>query len=103
MPSIKYMDAHYKDNPSLEVVAGKSHLAPNYFHSLFSATFDVTLFAYMLKRRMYTARQLLSNTTMTVKEVAANVGYDNEFYFSRVFKKQFGVSPSRSRQRRHIG
>ena len=47
--------------------------------------------------------QLLSNTAITVKEVAANTGYDNEFYFSRVFGKQFGVSPSQSRQRRQIG
>ncbi len=102
-PSIEYMDAHFKVSPSLEVVAQRSHLAPNYFHSLFTATFDVTPFAYMLRRRMDTARQLLSNTTMTVREVAANAGYGNEFYFSRVFKKQFGVSPSRSRQRRQIG
>jgi AraC-like DNA-binding protein len=101
--SIEFMDAHYKGNPSLKAIADRSFLAANYFHRLFTDTFGVTPFAYMLKRRLDTARQLLSNTTLSVKQVAKEVGYDNEFYFSRMFKKQFSMTPSQVKHRREIG
>lgn len=102
-PSIEYMETHYKINPALKRIAARSHLTPNYYHRLFTEAFGITPFAYMLKRRLDTARQLLSNTVMTVKEVAKQVGYQNEYYFSRMFKKQFGISPSEVRVKRRIG
>ena len=44
--------------------------------------------------RMKEAKTLLSYTTLPIKEISQNVGYSNQFYFSAIFKKQTGVSPS---------
>lgn len=97
-PAIDLMDARYLDPPSLEEIAESVHLAPNYFHRRFHEIFNVTPFEYMLRKRMNAARQMLGGTDLNVKQVAARVGYDNPFYFSRLFTKHFGVSPTQLRK-----
>ena len=44
--------------------------------------------------RMEQAKNLLAYTTLPIKEISQNIGYSNQFYFSAIFKKQTGVSPS---------
>lgn len=97
-PAIELMDEHFLTPPSLEDIAETVHLAPNYFHRKFTEIFHLTPFEYMLRKRMNTARQLLAGTDLNVKQVAARVGYDNAFYFSRLFTKNFGISPSQMRK-----
>lgn len=96
--SIDYMDRNYLESPPLQDVAAQSHLAPNYFHRLFKNTFSISPFNYMLTRRMNLAKQLLSASGSTIREIAGACGYSSEFYFSKTFRKQFGVSPSTYRQ-----
>ena len=98
-PSIDYMDDHFTENPSLAEVAGQSHLASNYFHRVFSKKFGMTPLSYMIMRRMEYAQGLLGSVPMSIKEVARTCGYDNEFYFSRIFKKHLGTSPSEFRRK----
>jgi AraC-like DNA-binding protein len=100
--SVDFMNSHLKEMPPLEKIAEKSHLSPNYFHRLFTRMFGVTPYHYMMQQRMETAKQLLSTTSLNIKEVAGNTGFDNEFYFSRVFKKQMGLNPSEYRKRRWV-
>jgi AraC-like DNA-binding protein len=100
--SIDFMNSHLMTMPPLEKIAEKSHLSPNYFHRLFTRIFGITPYHYMIQQRMETAKQLLSTTGMTIKEIAGNTGFDNEFYFSRVFKKQMGLNPSEYRKRRWV-
>jgi AraC-like DNA-binding protein len=102
-PAIEMMDQRYIEAPSLEEIADSVHLAPNYFHRKFTEVFHVTPFEYMLRKRMNAARQLLAFSEMSVKEVASRVGYDNPFYFSRLFTKYFGLSPSQMRKKAAIG
>ena len=49
---------------------------------------------YLTSVRIRRARELLETTDYTVSEIGALVGYDNPLYFSRIFKKQTGVSPA---------
>ena len=102
-PAIDFMDSRYLEAPGLEAIAETVHLAPNYFHRKFSEIFHVTPFDYMMRRRMNAARQLLGGTGLNVKQVAARVGYDNPFYFSRLFAKHFGLSPSQLRKEAATG
>jgi len=95
VPSIKFMDSEFKRNPSLKEIASKSNLAPNYFHRIFKQNFEITPYNYMLRLRMEYAVKLLTTTNKSVKEVAFESGYDNEFYFSRQFKKQYNYSPGK--------
>lgn len=99
-PSIKFMDNEFKSNPSLVEIALKSNLAPNYFHRIFKKNFEITPFNYMLSLRMEYAVKLLTTTNKSVKEVAYESGYNNEFYFYHQFKKQFNYSPGKLKKLR---
>lgn len=92
-PSLKFMNDEFRHNPSLEVIALKSNLAPNYFHRIFKKNFGLTPYSYMLRLRMEHAIKLLTTTDKSVKEIAFESGYTNEFYFYRQFKKQYKYSP----------
>ena len=98
-PSIDYLNENFLRAPKLAEIARRSHLAPTYFHRLFTRTFGMTPLHYVTRRRMETARQLLSTTNLTVKEIAYRVGFRSEFHFSRTFKKHMHVSPSHARTR----
>lgn len=93
-PALDYLQNHYRDNPSLEEIADQVHMAPTYFHRQFRQLFGVTPFNFMMAQRLNKARHLLASTSLTVKEVAETVGYDNPLYFSRVFTAGMRVSPS---------
>lgn len=92
--AINFMDNEYINNPSLETIAKKANMAPNYFHRKFKEFFpDFTPHSYMETRRMRDAKALLT-TELSLDEIAEVTGYSNVFYFSRSFKKVFGKSPS---------
>jgi AraC-like DNA-binding protein len=92
------MNDEFKNNPSLEVIASKSAMAPNYFHRVFKKKFGLTPFTYMQRLRMEVAIRMLMTTSKSVKEIAFATGYDNEFYFYRQFKKYCGYSPGEMRK-----
>ncbi len=57
---------------------------------------------YILNIRISNAQSLLENTKYNITEIAAITGYDNPLYFSRLFKKQTGLSPSEYRKQSNI-
>ena len=88
---------YYRKNISLEDIAARSHLSPNYFHRLFTKTFHVSPFSYIRIMRMEEAVRQLIYSYKTVKEIAYDSGYEDEAYFSRSFKKRYQVSPGKYR------
>jgi AraC-like DNA-binding protein len=100
---MEYMDARFRDHPSLAEIAAEAAMAPSYFHRRFRATFGVTPHEHLLRRRMELARHLLGESDLRVKEVAAQCGYDNPFYFSRVFHARYRLSPAAFRSRYGAG
>ncbi|TKG91511.1 AraC family transcriptional regulator [Puteibacter caeruleilacunae] len=99
-PAIKYMNNEYKENPSLEEIAYVANLAPNYFHRIFKAQFGLTPYEFMLHLRMEHAIKLLTTTNKSVKEVAFESGYKNEFYFQRQFKRLYKYTPGKLKKLR---
>jgi AraC-like DNA-binding protein len=99
-PSIDFMNKEFRRNPSLEELAEKSDMAPNYFHRVVKRNFGITPFNYMLRLRMDIAIKLLTSTSLSIKEIAFKSGYDNEFYFYRLFKKQFNFTPGKLKRMR---
>ena len=79
---------------SLAAIAGIS--VPHYF-ALFKSQTGCTPLDYFTRLRMRRAGELLAGTSLNVKEVAGAMGYEDPFYFSRVFKSVHSLSPSEYR------
>jgi AraC-like DNA-binding protein/ActR/RegA family two-component response regulator len=78
-------------------VALLCNMSPSRFCREFKAVFQVTFVEYLANYRMEQAKRLLANPSMPVADVAAAVGFNDPSYFTRVFRKQEGVSPSEYR------
>jgi AraC-like DNA-binding protein len=78
-------------------VALLCNMSPSRFCREFKAAFQVTFVEYLANCRMGHAKRLLANPSMPVADVAVAVGFSDPSYFTRVFRKQEGVSPSEYR------
>ncbi|MEE3420453.1 MAG: AraC family transcriptional regulator [Lachnospiraceae bacterium] len=95
--TVSYFDTHYKEPISIEDYASQKGMSVSYFIRSFREFTSLTPRQYLIHLRMASAEDLLTNSTMTVAEVASAVGFDNALYFSRLFKKTTGMSLSRFR------
>lgn len=89
----QYADQHYREPFTLDSIASALKVSPYYLSHVFSRESDFSLFEYLTNLRMRQARLLLQQGKRTIKEVAAEVGYDDISYFSRAFHRHFGVPP----------
>ena len=78
-------------------VAQLCNMSPSRFCREFKAAFQVTFVEYLANYRTEQAKRLLGNPSMPVADVAAAVGFNDPSYFTRVFRRQEGVSPSEYR------
>lgn len=88
------IDRRYGETLSLEQIAEAVGVSPWHLSHVFSRTGEQSLFAYLTTVRIDKARALLTETSMNVSEVAYAVGYDDPNYFSKVFRKVTGKSPT---------
>jgi AraC family transcriptional regulator len=102
LPALKFLDSAEGAVPSLQAIAKKVSLSPEHFHRLFRKVFHMTPFRYVIARRMTRARQLFAEARYSVSEVAQKCGYDDPFYFSRVFRQYYGVTPSQTKGSKRI-
>ncbi|MBN2957411.1 response regulator transcription factor [Blautia massiliensis (ex Durand et al. 2017)] len=79
---------------TLESIAGRLNISPEYLSQIFSKQMGVTITAYLKTCRIEVAKRLLTDKERSVQEVAAMVGYTNDKYFFRVFKEKTGVTPT---------
>lgn len=93
----EWLDEHYKEPFSLEVLAAEMHLSPYHISHLFKQFAGITLSEYLMQRRVREACILLANTAKPVKEIAAEVGNLSPSYFSQMFKNNKGISPEKYR------
>ncbi len=96
----QYIDAHLSEPLSRGVLAGTVFMNPDYFAKLFKDKTGQSLTAYIKRRRIEWAKELLAGTALPVSAVAQQVGYDNLSYFSSVFHDQTGLSPGEYRKKR---
>ena len=94
----EYIQEHYKDpDLSVEMICRQLHMSPAYFSTLFKRETGQTYVAYLTDIRLGKAVELLNETDDKTYVIARKVGYQEQNYFSYVFKKKFGVSPTKFR------
>jgi len=90
----EYLEAHYTEEISLEDVAEYVNISPQYFSKLIKKHTGLNFIDWLSMLRVNKAKELLANSNLTVKEVCYMVGYKDPNYFSRIFKKKIGLTPS---------
>ena len=102
--SIEYIKNHYMDeNMSLNAVAQVANISSNHFSALFSQNIGQTFIEYLTGIRMEHAKELLRCTGKRASEIALEVGYKDSHYFSYLFKKTQGMTPSDYRKAKEEG
>lgn len=95
----QYFNDNYNTDIRVEDYAASRGMSVSWFIRNFKAYTGSTPLQYLVSIRIANAQALLETTTYTVTEIGRIVGYDNPLYFSRIFHKQNGVSPSEYRKR----
>lgn len=96
--AIQHFSDHYSDEINIEEYALSRGMSVSWFIRSFKQYAGTTPMQYLVERRMANAQALLETTSYNISEIAALVGYDNPLYFSRIFRKQKGMSPSEYRK-----
>ena len=91
--AIKYVNDNLTLPISLCDVSGHLHLSREYTAAIFKRETKKTVTEYINERKMLYAKEMLLNGKFTLSEIASNLGYENYGYFSRIFKRYFGISP----------
>jgi len=96
--ALRHIARHYAEALRLEDVAGQVGLSPAYFSGLFRRCAGMRFVDYVNQVRVEESRRLLAGSDFAIVDIAVALGFGDQSYFSKVFKKYTGVSPKRYRQ-----
>jgi AraC-like DNA-binding protein len=92
---ISYMNEKYTEEISLDKMAKTTYLSPVYISKIFKEETGYSPINYLINIRLQKAKQLLETGSTSVKLAAESVGYNDAYYFSKLFKKYYGYPPSK--------
>lgn len=93
----EYIDRNFIRDISLNDIANSLYVSQDYLSHIFKQHTGYSPINYLINRRIGEAKKLLLTTAMSIQEISQKVGYENANYFTMLFKKATGVSPSRFR------
>lgn len=93
------MQVEFAKNKSIEEYAQMCNISASRFAHMFCTRFGTSPHRYLINIRIAQAKALLTDTDKAIFEISKSIGYDDPFYFSRVFKKETGLSPIQYRNR----
>lgn len=96
--AMMYISKHFNTPLTLEEVSEHVHLHPSYFSSMFKQSAGSSFKEYLNMVRIEESKRLLANTTFSIIDIAIAVGFEDQSYFSKVFKKYTGLTPKQFRQ-----
>lgn len=96
--AIIFMNQHLQDDISLEDVASAINLSPTYFSRLFSSEMNMTYIEYLTMIRVEESKKYLVDTKQSISDIALRMGFSDQSYFSKVFKKVEGITPGKYRK-----
>ncbi|MZQ85358.1 response regulator [Paenibacillus sp. 5J-6] len=95
---IVYLEEHYMEDLSMEMIAKRYFFSPAYFSGLFKVQTSLTFTEFLLGLRIEKAKTFLGDSDRKVSEVAFAVGFRDAGYFTRIFKRETGLSPEEYRK-----
>ena len=95
----KYITENYSEALTLESIAQSLNYSPSYLSNQFKQNTGDSPIDYLIQVRIENATILLIETDVSLREIAAHVGYHDVYYFSRLFKKRVGLSPAQFRSK----
>lgn len=93
-----YIENHVYKDISLDLVAKEVNISPYYFSKIFKEEIGENFIDYITNIRIERAKKLLRDKTLSIKEICMEVGYKDPNYFSRLFKKSVGFTPTEYRE-----
>ena len=98
--SLNHLNHHYAEPLKLDSLAAMEYLSASRYSALFRQIMGLSPQQYLIDLRLRNAREMLLSTDLSITEVARSVGYDDALYFSRLFRRHLGASPSEVRRER---
>lgn len=95
---VAYIDRHYRDI-NLKQLLDTFHYNRNFFFELFREQIDTTYVQYLQNVRLDKARELLADSSKSVREICDEVGYRNITWFYQIFYRRYGLTPKQVRER----
>lgn len=92
--AVHFFNESFTQNISIEEYAASQHMSVSWFIRSFKHYMGVTPMQYITSIRINKAKELLKNTNCSIQEISALSGYENPLYFSRIFRRHTGFSPS---------
>lgn len=92
----QYLDDYYWREITLDDLGKMTHYSPGHLNAIFLRHFGQPIYTYLCQVRLQHAARLLQSGRMSIKNVAAAVGFQDQCYFSRYFRKHFGYPPSQA-------
>ena len=93
--AIKYIIEHYSENLTVKMVSKKAGLSASYFGDLFKNETGASFHKFLTKIRLNHAEDMLRSGEYNINEAAMACGFSDPFYFSKVYKENRGISPSK--------
>lgn len=90
----QYIAEHYDEDLTLNLLAEKVYLSPNYLSNMFTKVTGCSLHKYIKQFRMKKAREFLTGSNMKIVDICRAVGYPTPSYFIKTFQQMYGVTPS---------
>lgn len=96
----RYIDGHFKENITLDMLAELSHVNKYYMVHSFSREYGISPINYLISRRIEESKYLLSDTDHSLSQISHMLGFSSPSYFSQSFRKLEGISPMEYRKQR---
>ena len=95
---LNYINQNFTNEISFSEISKLFSINPSYLSQIFKRELGITFTQYLTDTRIEYAKELLLTTGMTIAEISEKVGFKQYIYFSKVFKKAVGISPSSYRK-----
>ncbi len=97
--AVKYIKENYSRDITTTEIANAVNLSPNHLCKIFKKSTDLTVKNYIIRHRISEAQKLLTETNLNINEISNSVGYYDSMYFSQVFRRYGGYTPSQYREK----